>query len=166
MEGDRRRHADRLWSSDGNDAPEAAQSEAVANGDGPALGRELEIAELLRFIKRDEHPEHGLADGRRPLLRGALLRPRQGAVPGLRAVLGIRRRPAERRHVRPERAGQDLRPPTDVRKAPPEGQSNLPPSAGLQFFGQVDISEEGIMLVSLKDLEGQTLYTKELLPAA
>jgi alkaline phosphatase D len=51
-------------------------------------------------------------------------------------------------------------------KAPPEGQSNLPPSAGLQFFGQVDISEEGTMLVSLKDLEGQTLYTKELLPAA
>ena len=44
--------------------------------------------------------------------------------------------------------------------------TNLPPSAGLQFFGQVDISEEGIMLVSLKDLEGQTLYTKELLPAA
>jgi alkaline phosphatase D len=51
-------------------------------------------------------------------------------------------------------------------KAPPDGQSNLPPSAGYQFFGQVDIDGEGVMLVSLKDLEGQTLYTKELLPAA
>jgi alkaline phosphatase D len=49
-------------------------------------------------------------------------------------------------------------------KAPPDGQSNLPPSAGYQFFGQVDIDQEGVMLVSLKDLEGQTLYTKELQP--
>ena len=28
-------------------------------------------------------------------------------------------------------------------KAPPAGQSNLPPSAGLQFFGQVDIERRG-----------------------
>ena len=33
--------------------PRAARWEAIANGDnGPPLGRELEIADLLRFIKR------------------------------------------------------------------------------------------------------------------
>ena len=51
LEGDRRRHADR---------PDRATTttrkwgvEAVAQGDGPPLGRELEIADLLSFIKRD-----------------------------------------------------------------------------------------------------------------
>ena len=30
--------------------------EAVANGDGPALSRELEIAQLLSYIKRERMP--------------------------------------------------------------------------------------------------------------
>src|SRR4030095_7209266 len=38
---------------DGMDAQGRAQFEAIANGDGAVLGRELEIAELLRFIKRE-----------------------------------------------------------------------------------------------------------------
>jgi alkaline phosphatase D len=51
-------------------------------------------------------------------------------------------------------------------KAPPEGQANLPPSAGLQFFGQVDIDgATEVMTVRLKDLEGATLFTQELEPA-
>ena len=50
-------------------------------------------------------------------------------------------------------------------KAPPEGQINLPPSAGLQFFGQVDIDGAcGVMTVRLKDLTGATLFTQELEP--
>ena len=49
-------------------------------------------------------------------------------------------------------------------RSPARRSANLPPSAGYQFFGQVDIDQEGVMLVSLKDLEGQTLYTKELQP--
>src|SRR5262249_14982772 len=38
---------------DGKDSAGRERWEASANGDGPALGRELEIAELLRAIKRD-----------------------------------------------------------------------------------------------------------------
>ena len=50
-------------------------------------------------------------------------------------------------------------------KAPPEGQANLPPSAGLQFFGQVDIDGASeVMTVTLKDLTGATLFTQELVP--
>ncbi|HET6520367.1 MAG TPA: hypothetical protein VFG47_11225, partial [Geminicoccaceae bacterium] len=50
-------------------------------------------------------------------------------------------------------------------KAPPEGQFNLPPSAGLQFFGQVDIDGASeVMTVRLKDIEGETLFTRELTP--
>ncbi len=39
--------------ADGKDADGRDRWEASANGDGPALGRELEIADLLRSIKRD-----------------------------------------------------------------------------------------------------------------
>jgi alkaline phosphatase D len=37
-----------------HDAAKKWGSEAVAQGDGPALGRELEIAEILRFIKQND----------------------------------------------------------------------------------------------------------------
>jgi alkaline phosphatase D len=50
-------------------------------------------------------------------------------------------------------------------KTPPAGQFNLPPSAGLQFFGQVDIDGRSeVMTVRLKDLSGATLFTQELEP--
>ena len=52
-----------------------------------------------------------------------------------------------------------------IRKAPPAGQANLPPSAGLQFFGQVDIDHQSKKLtVSLKDRMGGTVFSQELEP--
>jgi phosphodiesterase/alkaline phosphatase D-like protein len=46
-----------LLIGDGVDAAGRPRFEGIANGDGPALGRELELADLLRFIKR-----HGVAN--------------------------------------------------------------------------------------------------------
>jgi alkaline phosphatase D len=52
-------------------------------------------------------------------------------------------------------------------KAPEDGRANLPPSEGLQFFGQVDVDGESeTMTVALKDLDGNTLFTRELTPEA
>jgi alkaline phosphatase D len=46
----------------------------------------------------------------------------------------------------------------------PEAQ-NTAPTAGLQFFGQVDIdARTRAMTVQLKNLAGQTLYSKVLAP--
>jgi alkaline phosphatase D len=48
-------------------------------------------------------------------------------------------------------------------QAPPPGQSNLPPSAGLQFFGQVDIDPRSKdMVVALRDVAGNTLFSQRL----
>ena len=56
-------------------------SRPSANADaGPPLGRELEIADLLRFLKDRAGPQRRLADGRRPLRGGAPLRPGAGPV--------------------------------------------------------------------------------------
>ncbi len=46
----------------------------------------------------------------------------------------------------------------------PESQ-NLPPSAGLQFFGHVAIEgDTEVMTVRLMDSAGATLYSVELIP--
>ena len=48
-------------------------------------------------------------------------------------------------------------------KAPPPGQSNLPPTAGLQFFGQVDIDPRSKdMVVALRDVAGTTVFSQRL----
>jgi alkaline phosphatase D len=50
-------------------------------------------------------------------------------------------------------------------KAPPKGQSALPPSAGLQFFGEVEIDgKSGEMTVRLRDAAGSTLFTQRIEP--
>jgi alkaline phosphatase D len=50
-------------------------------------------------------------------------------------------------------------------KAPPPGRSNLPPSAGMQFFGEVRIEpRDQTMSVTLRDLAGDSLYTRVLEP--
>ena len=92
--------------------------EAVANNDaGKPLGRELEFADLLRFIKAGGVAQHGLAHRRRALHGGALLRPEQGRLWGFRSVLGVRLGPDPRRHLRPERSRHDLRPRGQVRQS-------------------------------------------------
>lgn len=52
-------------------------------------------------------------------------------------------------------------------KAPPPGQVNLPPSAGLQFFGQVDIdARTKKMVVVFRDLNGVEVFSQELEPGS
>ena len=67
----------------------------------------------------------------------------------------------------PNRLDSTFGPRVVFHKAPPAGQFNLPPSAGLQFFGQVDIDGASeVMTVRLKDLAGTTLFTQEIQPEA
>ena len=48
-------------------------------------------------------------------------------------------------------------------KAPPPGQANLSPYAGLQFFGEVTIDRKTRALtVELRDLHGASLFSKTL----
>lgn len=50
-------------------------------------------------------------------------------------------------------------------KTSSEGEANLPPSEGLQFFGQIDIAANSAeMIVTLKNRDGSSLYSKRLDP--
>jgi alkaline phosphatase D len=72
---------------------------------------------------------------------------------------------AARRHVRPERARQYVWPRVKFIKAPGPGKQNLPPSAGMQFFGHVRIDgASGQMTVTLRDRADVALWSTTLDP--
>jgi alkaline phosphatase D len=143
-------------------------AEAVAQGDdGSPRGRELEIAGLLRFIRdasianvvwltADVHytAAHHYHPNRARF---------QEFAPFWEFVSG----PLNAGTFGPNRLDATFGPEVVFQKTPPAGQFNLPPSAGLQFFGQVDIDGPSeVMTVRLKDLTGTTLFTQELMPVA
>ena len=141
-------------------------AEAVAQGDdGPPLGRELEIARLLGFIRAAgirnvvwlTADVHYTAAHRYDPNRARF----QEFTPFWEFVSG----PLNAGTFGPGALDMTFGPEVVFYKAPPEGQFNLPPSAGLQFFGQVDIDGASeVMTVRLKDLTGATLFTQELTP--
>ncbi|AZM63542.1 MULTISPECIES: alkaline phosphatase D family protein [unclassified Streptomyces] len=138
--------------------------EAVAQGDpGAPLGRELQIAELLRFIKHrritgtvwltaDVHhtsvqhyqPARAAFDDFEPFWEFVSGPLNAGAFPAveLDATFG------------PERVWV---------KAP--SASNVSPAGGHQFFGEVDIDgDSGELTVRLREQDGSVLFTKTLHP--
>ena len=71
-----------------------------------------------RYLKRERVKQRRLDHRRRALLRRAPLPSGAGEVHRLRSVLGVRRRPAQRRHVRAGHARRDVRPGAEVRRHP------------------------------------------------
>ena len=142
--------------------------EAVANADGgPVLGREHDIAEVLSAIKHlgvrnvvwltaDVHytAAHHYSPDRATF---------QDFEPFWEFVSG----PLHAGTFGPNDLDMTFGPKVEFVKAPEDGQSNLPPSAGLQFFGKVDIDgDTGAMTVSLIDMADNVLWSKTLEPAA
>jgi alkaline phosphatase D len=148
---------------DGVDAQGRAQFEAIANGDGAVLGREFEIAELLRSIKHSGVKNvvwltadvHYCAAHHYDPARAQF----RDFDPFWEFVAG----PLNAGTFGPNALDDTFGPQLVFQKVPPAGQSNLPPSAGMQFFGQVDIdSRSRDMTVALRDLNGNTLFSQRL----
>lgn len=140
-------------------------SEAVAQGDGPPLGRELEIAALLRFLRdnavhntvwltADVHytAAHRYDPGRAVF---------QEFEPFWEFVSG----PIHAGTFGPNALDPTFGPEAVFVKAPPPGQFNLPPSAGLQFFGHCAIEgASGRLTVTLRDVADTALWSITLDP--
>lgn len=142
-------------------------AEAIANGDnGPALGRELEIADLLRFINvagvdntvwltADVHytAAHYYDPSKAQF---------QDFAPFWEFISG----PLHAGTFGPNALDMTFGPEVKFVKAPAEGQGvNLPPSEGLQFFGLVDIDGQSEqMTVRLMDRDDNELYSVTLDP--
>ena len=149
---------------DGQDEQGRARWEAIANGDhGRPLGRELEIAELLREIKRAQIHNvvwltadvHYTAAHHYDPARARYT----DFLPFWEFVSG----PLHAGSFGPNGTDRTFGMEVVYQKAPE--LANTPPTAGLQFFGQVDIDARSrAMTVTLKDLQGQSLYRKTLGP--
>jgi alkaline phosphatase D len=141
-------------------------AEGIALRNGQPAGRELELAELLTWL-RDQAVRnvvwvtadvHYTAAHHYDPARARY----QEFLPFWEFVSG----PLHAGTFGPGELDDTFGPEVRFAKAPPAGQLNLPPSAGLQFFGQVDIEgATGVMTVRLKDLAGATLFTQVLTPA-
>jgi alkaline phosphatase D len=148
------------------DASKNFGAEAVAQGDGPARGRELEIADLLSFIKRsgvrntvwltaDVH--YTAAHYYDPSLAQF-----QDFEPFWEFVSG----PIHAGTFGPNALDNTFGPQLKFIKAPTKEQGqNLSPALGLQFFGQVAIDgPSGVMTVTLKDWDDRALWSTQLDP--
>ncbi|RNF35338.1 alkaline phosphatase D family protein [Paracoccus methylarcula] len=140
--------------------------EAVANGDpGAPKGRELEFASLLRFM-RDEGIRNTVwltADVHYTAAHE--YHPDRAAFQEFEPFWEFVSGPLHSGSFGPNDLDMTFGPEVKFVKAPPAGQVNLPPSAGLQFFGLVDIAgDSGQMTVRLMDRADNELWSVTLDP--
>jgi alkaline phosphatase D len=140
--------------------------ENLANGDGAALGRELEMANLLRFIRDNDIRNVVWLTADVHYTAAHYYDPDKAQFQEFAPFWEFVSGPLNAGTFGPGELDDTFGPQLMFAKAPPAGQVNLPPSEGLQFFGQVDIDEDEVMTVTLKDLTGASLFTQELTPAA
>lgn len=146
---------------------EQAGAEAIANGDnGPAKGRELEIADLLRFIKTAGVTNTVWFTADVHYTAAHYYNPDKAQFQDFDPFWEFVSGPLHAGTFGPNGLDMTFGPEVKFVKAPTAEQgANLPPSAGLQFFGLVDIdgtTEQ--MTVRLMDRADTELYAVTLDP--
>lgn len=153
-----------LQVGDGKNTDGIALWEAIANGDnGVPLGRELELAGLLRAIKEVNNIVWLTADVHYAAAHYYDNTKAQfyDFSPFWEFVAG----PLNAGTFGPNKLDHTFGPQVVFQKVPPEGKVNLSPLDGLQFFGEINIDPVSkAMKVDLRDLNGIAQFSKELTP--
>jgi alkaline phosphatase D len=153
-----------LQVADGQDGEGRNKWEAVANGDdGAPLGRELEMARLLREIKRAGIRNVVWLTADVHYTAAHYFDPAKAKFSDFSPFWEFVSGPLNAGSFGPNKTDATFGMQVVYQKAPQE--QNTAPTAGLQFFGQVDIDAKSkAMTVTLKDLTGASLYAKTLAP--
>jgi alkaline phosphatase D len=139
--------------------------EGVAQGDGPALGRELEIADLLSFIKRAGIRNTVWLTADVHYTAAHYYDPNKAVFQDFEPFWEFVSGPIHAGTFGPERLDNTFGPQLRFMKVPRAQDLNAPPSAGLQFFGHVAIEgSSGLMTVTLKDVNDSSLWSTRLEP--
>ena len=139
--------------------------EAIANGDpGAPLGRELELADLLRFIRDREIRNVVWVTGDVHYCAAHHYHPSRARVHRVQSVLGVRGGAAATPGPsRPASLDPTFGPEVKFTGTTAATTPNRPPSAGLQFFGTLTIdARTRAMTAKLIDVAGKELYSVEL----
>ncbi len=149
---------------DGTDAQGKARWEAVANGDnGVAVGRELEIAKLLKFIKHEHIDNLVWLTADVHYAAAHYYDPAKAQTKDFTPFWEFVAGPLNAGSFGPNTTDATFGPQVVFSKAPPAGQVNLSPYAGLQFFGEVNIDKKSRALtVDMKDINGASVFSKTL----
>jgi len=154
-----------LLVDDGTDAQGRPMFEAIANGDGPALGRELEIAQVLKFIKYNKVRNTVWLTADVHYTAAHYYNPAKAQFTDFDPFWEFVSGPVHAGTFGPNPLDNTFGPELRYIKAPAPGQANLPPSADMQFFGEIAIDgKTSAMKVMLKDWNNLTLWSTELAP--
>ncbi len=153
-----------LLIGDGRDAQDRSRFEGPANGDGPALGREFEVAELLTHIKHDKVLNVVWLTADVHYCAAHYYDPNAARYQVFDPFWEFVAGPLNAGSFGPGTLDDTFGPQAVFHKAPPPGQSNLSPYSGLQFFGEVNIDAHAELTVDLKDIDGVSVFSKTLTP--
>jgi alkaline phosphatase D len=148
-----------------DDAANKKGSEAFAQGDGPPLGRELEIADLLRFIKASGIVNTVWLTADVHYAAAHYYNPNKAQFQDFEPFWEFVSGPLHAGTFGPNELDNTFGPEVKFIKAPGPGKQNLPPSAGMQFFGHVRIDgASGQLTVTLRDRADTALWSTTLEP--
>ncbi|MBW4595858.1 MAG: alkaline phosphatase D family protein [Brasilonema angustatum HA4187-MV1] len=139
--------------------------ENFANGDGPALGRELELADLLRFIKQSNIKNVVWLTADVHYAAAHYYDPNKAQFQDFKPFWEFVAGPINSGTFGPNKLDNTFGPQVKFLGIPEDLKPNRPPSEGFQFFGTVKIDGyTEVMTVALVNLEGKTLYSVDLPP--
>ncbi|HEY7649553.1 MAG TPA: alkaline phosphatase D family protein [Methylomirabilota bacterium] len=149
-----------------HDASRKWGSEAVAQGDGPALGRELEIADLLRFIKQNDIGNVVWITADVHYCATHLYEPARAQFTDFAPFYEFVSGPLHAGGFGPNELDNTFGPRVVFTKHP-SGRANTPPTEGGLYFGHVKIDgRTQAMTVTHRDLAGTALHETQLTPQA
>ncbi len=136
-----------------------------ANGDGPVRGREFDIAEVLSFIKANDIQNTVWLTADVHYTAAHFYDPNKAQFQDFTPFWEFVSGPLHAGSFGPNKLDNTFGPEVRYVKAPEDGQVNLPPSFGLQFFGHVKIdSNSEVMTVTLRDADDASLWSVDLEP--
>ncbi len=153
-----------LHVGDGKDAQGRDKWEAIANGDdGAPLGREIEIARLLQGIKKAGIQNVVWLTADVHYTAAHFFDPNKAQFSDFAPFWEFVSGPLNAGGFGPNKVDATFGMQVMYQKAP--NVVNAPPTNGMQFFGQVDIdAKTKAMTVTLKDIAGDALFSKTLVP--
>jgi alkaline phosphatase D len=142
--------------------------EAVANADdGPPLGRELEIAALLKFIRDESIRNVVFITADIHYAAAHFYDPAKARFTEFAPFWEFVAGPAHAGTFGPGKLDATFGPQLKFRSIPEGMKANRPPSEGLQFFGLLNINAASkVLTASLHNVAGQQLFSIDLPPVA
>jgi len=151
-----------LLVGDGKDAQGRDAFEAVANGDGPVLGREFEFADLFKHLKVKGVKNVVWITADVHYCAAHYYDPAKAQFTEFTPFWEFVTGPIHAGGFGPNTLDNTFGPQVVFQKAP-AGRDNVPPTEGGQFYGLARIDGKTDALnVRIKDLNGSVLFEKAL----